>query len=215
MADEFSERLADCYSGAIYDVLREFGVRHSALPNAIKCINPKLRLVGPAFTMSGARAELSAHETLLRWTEFLSKAPAGAVVVCQPNDDTLAHMGELSSETLMTRGVKGYVVDGGTRDTEFVLRIGFPVFCRYQTPMDVVGRWAPTSFQQPIRIGEVTVNPDDLVFGDIDGVVVIPRDIAAKVVARVEEVMKTENQVRKAILAGMDPQQAYLKFGLF
>ncbi len=215
MSQSLADRLLGCYSGAIYDVLREFGVAHCALPNTIMCVNPALKIAGPAFTMAGARVVLDAHETLLRWTEFLSKAPAGSVVVCQPNDNELAHMGELSSETLMLKGVKGYVVDGGTRDTEFVLKIGFPVFCRYRTPADVVGRWVPTSFQEPIEIGGVTVHPEDIVFGDIDGVIVIPHGIAEKVVERVEEVMNTENLVRKAILGGMDPQKAYLKFGLF
>jgi regulator of RNase E activity RraA len=210
-----ADRLATCYSGAVYDVLREFGVEKCVLPHAIKCVDVTHRIAGPAFTMSGARRDLDPHETLLRWTEFLSKVPAGAVVVCQPNDDQLAHMGELSAETLLSRGVKGYVVDGGTRDTTYVVQIGFPVFCRYQTPADIVGRWVPTTFQHPVRIGDVTVYPDDLIFGDIDGVVVVPCDMAQRVVERIEEVMNTENRVRAAIRAGADPQQAYLKYGLF
>ena len=59
---------------------------------------------------------------------MLSKAPSGAVVMCQPNDGTIAHMGELSAETLKYRGVKGYIVDGGCRDVDFILKLGFPVF---------------------------------------------------------------------------------------
>lgn len=210
-----ADRLGACYSGAVYDVLREFGVKNRVLPHTIKGVNASDRIAGPAFTMTGARVNLDTHETLLRWTAFLSKVPAGAVVVCQPNDDELAHMGELSAETLLLRGVKGYVVDGGTRDTSYVMQIGFPVFCRYQTPADIVGRWAPTELQHPVRIGDVTVRPDDLIFGDIDGVVAVPSDMAQRVVDRVEEIMKTENRVRTAIRAGADPQQAYLEFGLF
>jgi regulator of RNase E activity RraA len=124
-------------------------------------------------------------------------------------------MGELSAETLLLRGVKGYVVDGGTRDTNYLRQIGFPVFCRYQTPADIVGRWAPTAVQCPVRIGDVTVRPDDVIFGDVDGVIVVPFEIAQRVVDRVEEVVNTENRVRTAIRAGADPQQAYLEFGLF
>ncbi|MEP7243540.1 MAG: RraA family protein [Gammaproteobacteria bacterium] len=212
---QLADRLMGCYSGAVYDVLRELGVADCVLPKAIRPVDPLRRMAGPAFTMTGERVQLDAHTTLMRWTEFLSRAPSGAVVVCQPNDDVLAHMGELSSETLAHKGVRGYVVDGGSRDTEFVLRLGFPVFCRYQTPMDIVGRWVPTAFEQPVVIGQVTIHPADLIFGDIDGVVVIPGALAEKVVARVEEVMSTENLVRKAILAGTDPQAAYLAHGLF
>lgn len=215
MQKSLADRLLGCYSGAVYDVIREFGAGNCVLPNTIQCVNPALKIAGPAFTMTGARAKLDAHQTLLRWTEFLSKAPPGSVVVCQPNDGELAHMGELSSETLMYKGVKGYVVDGGTRDTEFVLKIGFPVFCKYRTPADVVGRWAPTAFEEPIEIGGVTIHNGDIIFGDIDGVLVIPQGIAEKVIERVEEVMRTENLVRKAILQGTDPQKAYLQYGLF
>ena len=63
----------------------------------------------------------------------------------------IAHMGELSAETLQFRGVRGYIVDGGCRDTGFILNMGFPVFCRYLTPRDVVGIWVPDRFGEPHR----------------------------------------------------------------
>ena len=179
-------------------------------------MDPALSVAGPVFTVSGhLQPGLDPHETLLRWTEFLSAAPSGAVVVCQPNDGTIAHMGELSSETLQYRGVRGYIVDGGSRDTNFVLKLGFPVFCRYLSPRDVVGTWVADTFGQPISIGGITINNGDYVFGDIDGVVVIPRERVEDTVARVEQVVNTENLVRKAILEGVDPKEAYLRYGLF
>jgi regulator of RNase E activity RraA len=124
-------------------------------------------------------------------------------------------MGELSAETLQYRGVRGYIVDGGCRDTTFILRMGFPVFSRYTTPRDVVGVWVPDHFGEPIEIGGVAINNGDYVFADRDGVVIIPEDMAEQVVSHVEKMMQTENLVRKAILAGMDPKEAYLKFGKF
>jgi 4-hydroxy-4-methyl-2-oxoglutarate aldolase len=124
-------------------------------------------------------------------------------------------MGELSAETLHSRGVRGYVVDGGCRDTDFILRLGFPVFCSFTTPKDIVGRWVPDRFGEPITIGEVTVCSGDFLIADRDGVVIIPGAIADEVVAKTEEVMQTESKVRSAILAGMDPQEAYLTFGKF
>jgi regulator of RNase E activity RraA len=213
--DTISAKLARGYSGAVYDVLRELGVSNCTLPPAIRGLAQGCKVAGPIFTLSGARGSLSAHETLLRWTEFLGRAPAGCVVVCQPNDDGLAHMGELSAEALKLRGVRGYVVDGGTRDSERILQGGFPVFCRYRTPADIVGRWAPMAYQVPIVIGAVTIRAGDFILGDIDGVVVIPSGIAAEVAERVEHITSTESRLRKAILSGMDPQKAYLEFGLF
>lgn len=70
---------------------------------------------------------LDAHRTLLEWTGLLSRAPHGCVLVCQPNDSAFAHVGKLSAETLTDQGVRGYVVDGGCRDTGFILRTGFRV----------------------------------------------------------------------------------------
>jgi regulator of RNase E activity RraA len=136
-------------------------------------------------------------------------------VICQPNDSTLAHMGELSAETLQYRGVRGYIVDGGCRDSDFILGIGFKVFCRYFTPIDVVGRWVADSFGEPIVVGDVAIEARDYVLADRDGVVIVPAEIADEVVARTEEVMQTEDTVRKAILEGVDPQKAYLEYGKF
>ena len=123
---------------------------------------------------------------------------------------TMAHMGELSSETMTLRGVRGYIVDGGCRDSEFIKNIGFRVWCRYFTPVDVVGRWEAEEFGEPITIGGVLIRTGDYVLADFDGVVIIPGDIAEQVTARVEEVLRTESLVRKAILAGTDPKEGGL-----
>ena len=124
-------------------------------------------------------------------------------------------MCELSAETLHRKGVLGYVVDGGCRDTEFILKLGFPVFCCFNTPADIVGRWVPDRLGEPVTIGDVTISSGDYILGDRDGVVAIPATMAQEAIARTEEVVRTENKVRSAILGGMDPQQAYLKYGKF
>jgi regulator of RNase E activity RraA len=215
-SDALSDRLSACYSGALHDTLRELGHTNCVLPSDIKPIDPSYKLAGRVFTMEGhLEPGLDGHETLLRWTEFLARAPADRVVICQSNDSTIAHMGELSAETLQFRGVRGYIVDGGNRDTEFVLAMGFPVFCRYLTPKDVVGVWVPDRFAEPIEIGGVAIANDDYVFADRDGVVIIPADMAEQTVSHVEKMMQTENLVRKDILDGMDPKQAYLTYGKF
>ena len=211
-----STRLEQTYSGAIYDVMRALGRPNCVLPPTIRPLDPGKKLAGQIFTVAGRRDDsLDAHQTLLAWTALLSKAPKNSVVVCQPNDSELSHMGELSSETLKFRGVRGYIVDGGCRDSEFILKLGFPVFCRYFTPVDIVGRWIADSFGQPITIGTVQIATGDWIFADRDGIVVIPADMAEQVVDQTEQVMRTENLVRNAILQGADPQEAYLKHGKF
>lgn len=155
------------------------------------------------------------HRSLLGWTGLLSAAPSESVVICQPNDSTLAHFGELSAEALNGKGIRGYIVDGGCRDTRFIESLGFPVFCRYYTPRDIVGRWEVDSIGRPITIGGVRIHDGDYVIADCDGIVIIPSDVAEKVVQTVTQVMATENKVRTAIRKGMDPQQAYIQYGKF
>ncbi len=208
--------LETAYSGAVYDAMRELGLDAGILPNDIRPVDPDLPLVGRVWTCSGAMVEgTTQDESLLSWTGMLSAAPPGSVVVCQPNDSTIAHMGELSAETLKFRGVKGYVVDGGNRDTDFILKIKFPVFCRYLTPSDIVGRWQVQTMGEPITIGDVEARTGDYLVGDRDGVVVIPAAAASEVAKLVDEVMNTENELRTMILGGMDPQEAYLKYRRF
>jgi regulator of RNase E activity RraA len=173
-------------------------------------------MAGPVFTVSGSPKEnVGEHETLIAWTEFLSTAPKDHIIVCTGHDQDRALMGELSAETLHFRGVKGYLCDGGVRDSDFILKLGFPVFSRYFTPRDVVGSWTPDVFGEPVTIGGVSINPGDYLIGDIDGTVIIPGAMAEDVISKVETVMKTENMVRTAILQGVDPKEAYLQHGRF
>jgi regulator of RNase E activity RraA len=156
-----------------------------------------------------------AHQTLLGWTGLLSRARADTIILCQPNDSTVAHMGELSAETLKLKGVRGYVADGGCRDVDFILKLGFPVWCRYFTPRDIVGYWLPEAFDEPVSIGEVTARAGDYVLGDRDGMVVLPRERAEEIVAAAEGAIATENKVRTAILECVDPVEAYVRYGKF
>lgn len=214
--DELTERLGRCYTGAVHDVLRMMGHEHCVLPPEIKAIAPGTRLAGPVWTVSGRIDRTrSRDETLLSWCTLLSRAPAGHVVVCQPNNHEIALMGELSAQTLQARGVLGYVVDGGSRDTDLVLEQGFPVFCAFLTPADIVERWMSDRYGEPVVIGEVTISTGDYLLGDRDGVVIVPSRLAEEAVARTEAVVATESEMRRALIGGMDPVDAYHKFGKF
>jgi 4-hydroxy-4-methyl-2-oxoglutarate aldolase len=213
---ELTERLARCYTGAVHDVLRMMGHDNFVLPPEIKAIAPGTRLAGPVWTLCGhIDRNRTRDQTLLAWCTMLSKAPAGHVVVCQPHNHEIALMGELSAQTLQARGILGYVVDGGSRDTELVLAKGFPVFCSFLTPADIVERWIPDGFGEPITIGTVSIATGDYLLGDRDGVVVIPQAIVQEVVTRTETVVATESDMRRALLDGMDPVEAYRTFGKF
>jgi len=209
--DGYAERLEKCYSGAVYDVLRGMGLPDQIRPRSIRPLDPGRPLAGRIFTISGrVDFTVAGHTTLLEWTKMLSRAPGNSVVVCQPNDDTLAHMGELSAETFVYKGVRGYLCDGGCRDTVRILETGLRVWFRYHTPRDVVGRWVADKFGEPIVIGGVSIRTGDYLMADRDGALVIPHEIIEDVTAKVEGVLLTENKVRTDILRGVDPVDAYL-----
>jgi len=209
-------RLVQCYTGAVHDVLRLLGHDNVVLPPAIKAIAPGTRLAGPVWTVSGRIDTAQSRDATLRaWCTLLARAPSGHVVVCQPNNHEIALMGELSAQTLQARGVLGYVVDGGSRDTDLVLAQGFPVFCSFLTPADIVAKWMPERYGEPVLIGSVSIATGDWLLGDRDGVVIIPGAIVEEVVRRTEEVVATESDMRKALIGGMDPVEAYDRYGKF
>jgi regulator of RNase E activity RraA len=211
-----TERLENCYTGVVHDVMRGMGLKNFTLPPDLRPIMPEKAMAGPAFTILGKVDPMAdAHETLLAWTGLLSKAPAGSVWVSQPNDRTVAHMGELSAETLKNKGVRGCVADGFARDVNFLLDIGFQTWCRGFTPRDIVGWWLPAATDVDVRIGDVVIEPGDYMIGDRDGLIRVPKGIVEEVVEKSETAIATENKVRTAILSGTDPQEAYLKYGKF
>ena len=214
--NDYTERLSKCYTGVVHDIMRDDGHKNFTLPSSIRPSKNKYILAGQIFTMEGIVDQtLDHHETLLAWTGFLSKAPINKVVICQPNNHEVALMGELSAETLQLKGVRGYIVDGGARDLDFILKIDFPLWSSFYTPRDVVGFWKPTDFEKTIKIGDTVINNNDYVLADIDGVVIIPQNNIEYILNRSEKLINTENLVRKSIKEGMDPQEAYLKYSAF
>ena len=214
-----SRRYQRLYTGAVADVLDELGLRNQALPHEIRPLSDDMKVAGFAFTLQGRASGDAAAATREDYVKALSKIdelPPFCVVVCEPGRDTdCAHWGELSSNAVRARGCQGVVVDGGVRDSGFIRRIRFPVFARYRTMVDAVGRWVPSCFQQPIQIGAVVVHPGDFVFGDMDGVLVVPRDLTNEVLERAEKVRRVEGQVRRELRAGTSAMETFEKYGKF
>jgi regulator of RNase E activity RraA len=209
-------RLEGCYTSVIHDVMRAMGLRNFTLPPRLRPLQPDRVLTGPAFTIEGRIDETAdAHQTLLAWTGLLSQAPAGHIWTCQPHTHLVALMGELSAETLHRKGVRGCVVDGALRDTDFLLRLGFVCWGTHHTPRDIVGMWLPVATGAEIMIEDVAIRPGDWLHGDRDGMVRIPADVLDEVIDKAVNAMNTESLVRRAILDGMDPREAYLKHGKF
>jgi len=161
---EISDRLQKCFSSVIHDIMRDMGIKNFTLPSSIVPTKQGNKISGQIFTIEGViNDKLTHHESLLAWTGFLSKAPKNKVIICQPNNQEIALMGELSAETLQNKGIRGCIIDGGCRDLEFILNINFPVWCNFYTPRDVVAYWSPTKIEKTIKIGNTSINNDDYV----------------------------------------------------
>jgi 4-hydroxy-4-methyl-2-oxoglutarate aldolase len=210
------ERFLRSYTAALADVLDDRGLREQTLPAEIRPLASGTRLAGPAYTVAGNPSDHGDWDGAVRKTlAMLGSIPAGHVAVYQCNHDRAAHFGELSATSLQSRGVAGCVIDGGCRDTNVIREAGFPVFVRHVTPEDCTWRWEVTATQVEITIGRVSISPGDWVVGDEDGVVVVPQEVAADVLALAEAKAATENEIREAVREGLTPLEAYERFGTF
>jgi regulator of RNase E activity RraA len=143
------------------------------------------------------------------------KTLAGPAFTIQGKVDRTAdpHETLLAWTGLLSKAPAGSIWTSQPNDR--VVALGFQTWSRGFTPRDIVGYWLPAATEVPIRIGEVDIAPGDYLVGDRDGMIRVPVERVEQVLERSEQAMSTESKVRKAILEGVDPQQAYLQFGKF
>src|SRR3954449_1898299 len=214
---DLAARFSSVYTGALTDVLDRHGLLQQTLPPELAPLREGMRLAGPVYPVLGRPHPGHDYDTSIRLLlEMLGSVPPEHVAVYQSNDRACAHLGELSATSLASRGCAGAVIDGGARDVDFILRVGFPVFTRYVTPQDCVSHWELLGHGDvTIVVGGVRVAPGDWIVGDRDGVVVVPGERVEDVLAEAEEKVATENQIREAVRQGTLPLDAYERHGTF
>lgn len=196
-------------------MLDGLGYRNQTLPAEIVPLTDGMRTAGPMFAVEGRTEETDPESGIRRILEMLGSIPAHHVAVYQARDDTCAHFGELSATALQVRGCAGVVIDGGCRDVDLIKQTGFPVFARYLTPQDAVGRWKVLEWGHTVEIGGVTVSTGDYLVADTDGAAVVPSAVRDQVLEGAEAIVRTETEVRSAVEQGMAPLEAYERFGKF
>jgi 4-hydroxy-4-methyl-2-oxoglutarate aldolase len=214
--DDLIKRYKNLYTGAVSDTLDEMGLRSQALPYYIMPIQLDMVVAGPAFTGQGYPVgDTSNNDSSTRIRMLESIKPGTVSVWSSAGHFESAHWGEIMSNAARERGCTGAVVDGGLRDTGFVLKMGFPVFYRFRCSASSIGRWEIREWMVPIKIGETTIQPDDFIFGDVDGVVVIPKDLTEEVLVKTEEIVTRENKMRVELSSGVTVSEVYRKYGKF
>lgn len=212
---ELCNRYEALFTAAVNDVLRERQLTRQTLPHNIAPLRDSMKVAGPAFTIKGAKSLLIKDEMKER-AEMLESIPSHSVVAWDTSgDDESAQWGEVMTMAAVKRGCRGAVVDGGVRDTDRVLPQNFPVFVKYRSSNGMLGRFRISGWQVPIRIGDVEIFPGDIVFGDIDGVIIVPRDIAYDVLLRAEEIAHSEGHLKKWVQEGLPTTEIVRRGGYF
>jgi len=200
---ELVERYEAVFTAAVNDVLREMGYVYQTLPNTIQGLSPDMKVAGIAFTLKGSK-NLDIVDEMPERARMLDAIPKDAVCVWDTsNDDESAQWGEIMTMAAKMRGARGAIVDGGVRDTDRVLQQKFPVFARFRSSNGMLGRFRMIGYQVPIRVGEVSIRPGDVILGDIDGVIVVPRKLAYDVLLKAEYIRDNEVEIKKMVLSGL------------
>ena len=175
------------------------------------------RLAGWAYTIRGQMTpyEMGGDAGKMKACQGLSP---GEVSVWSGDGQGICYFGELIAIGMKERGCTGALVDGGVRDVRWIGEIDFPVFARYRTPVQSIGRWKVTDCQVAVYLrgaagGMVIVRPGDFILADEDGAIVIPVEIVEKVLLESERLTATEIQIRAELKKGLTLAQALEKFG--
>ena len=202
------------YTPVVGDILDGLGCFHQFLPQPVQPILTSMKLVGRA--MPVVMIDVYGHQKkpfgLL--TEALDQLQPGEVYLASGGDMRCAYWGEILTATARSRGAVGAVVNGFHRDTPQVLEQNWPVFSRGRFAQDSGVRTKVADYRCPIEIGGVWAEPGDLVFGDLDGVLIIPRKSENEVIQKALEKARGEKLVRKEIESGMSSTAAFQKYGI-
>lgn len=212
---EMRSRYMKLFSGAINDVLRfVYKLHATSLPACYKPLREEMKMTGQAFTIKGGPDVTTDGEFEMR-AEMLETLHEDSVVVWDCTGDTVtSQWGEVMTMAALKAGCRGALVNG-IRDTESILEQQFPVFHQYRANTGMLGRFRMYYYQKPILIGEIVVHPGDWIFGDIDGVISIPKDIAYDVLLAAEKILIKEADIKAMVESGLKPTEVVAKGGYF
>ena len=202
------------YTPVVGDILDAKGYMHQFLPQKIRPIRDDMKLAGKAMTVLMIDVFGVQEKPFGRLCECLDQIQPDEIYIAAGGTVRCAYWGELLTATARTRGGNGAVVDGWHRDTPQVLEQNWPVFSWGCYAQDSSVRTQVVDYRCTIEIGQVTVHDGDYIFGDVDGVLVIPKEIAAEVVEEALDKASKEKGLRKAVEGGMSVTEAFEKFGV-
>jgi regulator of RNase E activity RraA len=219
----FSLAEKELFTCVVGDVLDRQNLLHQYLPPEIRPLSPKMIMIGRAMpVLAGDAFQVTIEESANALSakpfglmlEALDDLRTNEIYISTGSSPRNALWGELMSVCALKCGARGAVLNGYVRDTQKVLAMGFPTFCFGSYGQDSAPRYKVHDFRIPIEIGGVSVRPGDILFGDIDGVVVIPTEVETQTFALALEKVRGERKVRKALEQGMSAVAAFREHGI-
>ena len=204
----------ELYTPVVGDVLDDLGFVHQFLPPQVQPIREQMKVVGRAMPVLMIDVFGKQTQPFGKLTEALDQLQPGEIYLASGGEMRCAYWGEILTATAKARGAAGAVINGYHRDTPRVLEQDWPVFSRGRFAQDSAVRTQVIDYRCPIEIGQVRLEPGDLVFGDLDGVVIVPRRVENEAIERALAKARGEKTVRKAIEGGMSSTEAFRKYGI-
>jgi regulator of RNase E activity RraA len=204
----------ELYTPVVGDILDDLGFTHQFLPQPIQPMREEMKLIGRAMPVVMIDVYGKQKVPFGKLTEALDQLKTGEIYLASGGDMRCAYWGEILTATARTRGAVGAVINGYHRDTPKVLEQNWPVFSRGRYAQDSGVRTQVADYRCPIEIGGVWAEPGDLVFGDLDGVVIVPKKVETEVMLKALTKARGEKTVRKAIEGGMSSTDAFKKYGI-
>jgi len=213
----------ELFTSVVGDVMDKLGLFHQFLPPAIKPLRSDMVLVGRAMPVIAVdvfeeRVMGSANKLMEKpfglMLEALDDLQANEIYVNTGSSPRNALWGEMMTIRAQKLRAAGAVLNGYSRDTRAVLDLNFPVFSWGSYGQDSAPRYKVVDFRVPIEIGNVRINPGDVLLGDIDGVCCIPRDRETEVFSRALEKARGEKLVRAMLESGIEAVKAFEKYGI-
>ncbi len=212
--DLFALCKRELYTPVVGDVLDDLGFTHQFLPQPIQPLREGMKLAGRAMPVLMIDVFGKQKKPFGLLTEALDQLQPGEIYLATGGEMRCAYWGEILTATAKKRGAVGAVINGFHRDTPKVLEQNWPVFSRGRFAQDSGVRTQVVDFRCSIEVGQVTVSPGDLIFGDLDGVVVVPKKVEAEAIERALTKARGEKLVRKEIEDGMSSTDAFKKYGI-
>ena len=205
------------YTAVLSDTLDSLGYRQQAMAGSVRPLDDSLTLFGRARTglfrdVYHVEPDTNPYELEIKLIDDLQEGEI-AVMACGASG-RIAPWGELLSTASRMRGAAGCVTDGLVRDVRQIRKMEFPVFAGGIAPLDSRGRGMLVAIDEPAECGGVLVTPGDLVFGDVDGLVVIPQSIETEALEQAIAKVTGQNETRDCLLQGMLLAQVYEKYGI-